>query len=330
MIVSWNSTNRCNLFCDHCYRESGAESGDELTTAEARQLIQDIKKCGFHMMVFSGGEPLMRDDIYELGAYAKDCGLRPVLGTNGTLITAGAAEKLKHAGFAAAGVSLDSLYPEKHDSFRKLEGAHDRALSGMQALRATGVPFQIHTTVMKWNVNELDGIANRAIEIGARALHVFFLVSTGRAKMLEQQALCVSAYEKTIYHLMKLQQKLKLEIKPTCAPQFMRIARQLNMRLRYTRGCLAGTEYCIISPRGFVQPCPYLDIYLGNVRETSFYDIWHNDEVLLNLRSMNYSGACGRCSYKDDCGGCRARAYYHSGDLMSEDPWCSLADDPVQ
>jgi putative heme d1 biosynthesis radical SAM protein NirJ2 len=273
-------------------------------------------------MIFSGGEPLMRSDIYELGAYATSVGLRAVLGTNGSMITYEVALALKEAGFMAAGVSLDSLVPERNDGFRKLENAYSLTVEGMKNLKKVGLPFQIHTTVMDWNVKELESITDFAVTIGAMAHHVFFLVPTGRGVDIEQEALRVVEYERTIARLMEKQKHVPIEIKPTCAPQFIRIAEQKNIPVRFSRGCLAGISYCIISPSGNVQPCAYLDVPLGNVRQMPFDVIWQENNILNQLRTQAYDGKCGRCDYKDKCGGCRARAYYYSGDYMAEDEWC--------
>lgn len=322
MLVSWNTTNQCNMFCDHCYRDAGLKAADELSTGEARQLIREIKKAGFQIMIFSGGEPLMRPDIYELGAFAREQGLRAVMGTNGSLITEGVARSMKEAGFMAAGVSLDSLDPDKNNGFRKLENAYQLTVEGMKNLKAAGVPFQIHTTVMDWNVEELEAITDFAIEIGAIAHHVFFLVPTGRAVNIEEEALKVAAYEKTIARLMDKQKSVPIEIKPTCAPQFIRVADKKGIPLRFSKGCLAGISYCIISPTGNVQPCAYLDMPLGNVREKPFDVIWRENEMLNRLRTLDYEGKCGICDYKNRCGGCRARANYYNGDYMAEDSWC--------
>jgi putative heme d1 biosynthesis radical SAM protein NirJ2 len=311
------------MFCDHCYRDAGARLADELTTDEAKKLIREIKSAGFKIMIFSGGESVMRSDIFELGSYATEVGLRAVLGTNGTLITEEVAKKLKEAGFMAAGVSLDSLDSQKNDRFRKLENAHDLAIQGMLNLKKAGLSFQIHTTVMDWNVDELEDITDFAIEIGAVGHHVFFLVPTGRGVNIEDEALRKVEYEKTITRLMKKQTEVKIEIKPTCAPQFMRIAGQKNIPVRFSRGCLAGISYCIINPKGDVQPCAYLDIPVGNVKEKPFDEIWRDSKLFKELRTMEYGGKCGDCNFIDTCGGCRARAYYYSnGDYMAEDNWC--------
>lgn len=323
MIVSWNTTNACNMYCDHCYRDAGCKAGEELSTAEAMTLLGQIAKAGFKIMIFSGGEPLMRPDILDLVRHASSLGLRSVFGTNGTLITEDLACQLKAAGAMGMGISLDSLDKARHDEFRKFPGAWEGAVQGMRNCRKAGLPFQIHTTVMDWNSYEIEAITDFAVEEGAVAHHFFFLVPTGRAVSMEAESLRAHAYEDTLTRIMNKQKEVKIELKPTCAPQFMRIAKQMGMKLRFGRGCLAGTSYCIISPRGQVQPCAYLNLPLGDVRETPFDEIWKNNPVLKELRTLDYKGGCGSCEYKAACGGCRARAaYYHGGDYMAEEPWC--------
>jgi putative heme d1 biosynthesis radical SAM protein NirJ2 len=323
MIISWNTTNACNMYCDHCYRDAGCKADEELSTSEAKTLLDQIAKAGFKIMIFSGGEPLLRADIVELVAHAKSLGLRSVFGTNGTLLTVELAQKLKDAGAMGMGISLDSLDKDKHNTFRKFPNAWEGAVQGMRNCRQVGLPFQIHTTVMDWNQHELEAMTDFAVAEGAVAHHFFFLVPTGRAKTIEAESLRARDYEDVLTRIMNKQKEVKIELKPTCAPQFMRIAKQMGMDLRFKRGCLAGTSYCIISPRGKVQPCAYLNIPLGDVRETPFDEIWKNNAVLKELRTLQYKGGCGSCEYKVACGGCRARAaYYHEGDYMAEEPWC--------
>ena len=323
MIVSWNTTNACNMYCDHCYRDAGVKANEELSTAEAKTLLEQIAKAGFKIMIFSGGEPLLRPDIVDLVAYAKALGLRPVFGTNGTLLTLDLARRLKEAGAMGMGISLDSLDKAKHDAFRKYPGAWDEAVRGMRNCREVGLPFQIHTTVMEWNAHEVESITDFAVEEGAVAHHFFFLVPTGRAVTIEEESLRAQEYEDILRRIMLKQQTVSIELKPTCAPQFMRIAKEVGVDVRFGRGCLAGTHYCIIGPKGQVQPCAYLNIPLGDVRETPFDEIWQNHEVFQTLRTLEYKGGCGTCQYKKICGGCRARAaYYNDGDYMAEEPWC--------
>ncbi|MDK2821238.1 MAG: AdoMet-dependent heme synthase [Clostridia bacterium] len=322
MILSWNTTNQCNLYCDHCYRDAGVKADEELDTKEGKSLIDEIAKAGFKIMVFSGGEPLMRPDILELISYAKKNGLRPVLGSNGTLIDLSLAKELKKAGAMAIGISLDSRNPKRHDQLRRKEGSWEEAVAGMKACREAGLPFQIHTTVFDWNQHELEEITDLAVELGAVGHHFFFLVPTGRAATIEAESLRAKEYEATLRRILEKQQKVDIELKPTCAPQFMRIARQMGLKLRYSRGCLAGISYCIISPTGNVQPCAYLNMPVGNVREIPFSRLWQESPVFKELRTEAYSGGCGKCGFKKVCGGCRARAWYYNNDYMAEEPWC--------
>ncbi|MCG0277850.1 MAG: putative heme d1 biosynthesis radical SAM protein NirJ2 [Thermanaeromonas sp.] len=322
MLISWNTTNQCNLYCDHCYRDSGAKLEEELSYAEAKELINGAARAGFRLFIFSGGEPLMRPDLLELVAYASSQGLRAVLGSNGTLLTPELARELKRAGAAAVGISLDSCDPTKHDRLRRREGAWEKAVAGMEACRSAGLPFQVHTTVFDWNREELTKITDLALSLGARAHHFFFLVPTGRAANLEEDAFRAAQYEETIRSILAKQQEVPIELKPTCAPQFIRLAQEMGLKLPYSRGCLAGIAYCLVGPRGDVQPCAYLNLKAGNVREVPFDRLWRESEVFAVLRSQNYTGVCGRCRFRTICGGCRARAYSFSGDYMAEDPWC--------
>ncbi|KJS11745.1 MAG: Fe-S oxidoreductase [Peptococcaceae bacterium BRH_c8a] len=329
MLVSWNTTNACNLYCKHCYRDSGIKAEEELNTAEGLKLIDEIAAAGFKIMIFSGGEPLMRDDIYQLIKHASVKGLRPVLGSNGTLITPEVARKLKEAGALAVGISLDSTDPLRHNDFRSSSAAWQGAVDGMRNCQAAGLPFQVHTTVMDWNSGEIEDLTDLSVKLGARGHHIFFMVPTGRAVNIEEETLRATEYEELLERIIKKQSLVDIELKPTCAPQFMRIARQLGVDMRFSRGCLAGTAYCIISPKGDVQPCAYLDIPLGNVRQVSFGEIWRENEVLKKLRTMDYDGGCGSCQYKKICGGCRARAYFYHGDYMAEEPWCLYREGKV-
>ena len=323
MIVSWNTTNACNMHCAHCYRDAGVKSSEELSTSEAKNLLDQIARAGFKIMIFSGGEPLMRPDILDLVKHASKLKLIPVFGTNGTLIDRKMARDLKTAGARGVGISLDSLDAEKHDRFRDFKDGWKLAVEGMKNCRAEDLPFQIHTTIMDWNQSELESMIDFAVEIGAKAHHFFFLVPTGRAKTIEEESLRAESYEDVLTRIMLKQKSVPIELKPTCAPQFIRIASQMGIDTRFKRGCLAGLSYCIISPTGKVQPCAYLNLPLGDVRETPFDEIWRNNSVLKKLRTLDYSGGCGICEFKKKCGGCRARAaFYHDGDFMSEEPWC--------
>ena len=324
MIISWNTTQACNINCIHCYRDAGTKRDDELSTAEGKKLLTEIARAGFKIMILSGGEPLLRPDIYELISHARDVGMRPVIGTNGTLITEQVAIDLKKAGLAVAGISIDSLDRSTHDHFRGCTGAWEQTAAGIEACRAAGLKFQIHTTVTSYNEHEITAITDMAVEVGAIAHHIFFLVPTGRGKDIEETTLKTAQYEAMLERILDKQAEVPIEIKPTCAPQFMRIAAQRGIKMRYSKGCLAGTTYCVILPNGDVQPCPYLPLKAGNVRGKNFDDIWQDSELFKTLRTESLKGGCSACGFDNICGGCRARAYYYyNGDYMAEEPWCA-------
>jgi putative heme d1 biosynthesis radical SAM protein NirJ2 len=327
VIVSWNTTQACNINCRHCYRSAGQRAAGELSTDEGKRLLSDLARVGFKIVVLSGGEPLLRADIYELIEYARKLGLRPVIGTNGILITPEVAARLKAAGLACTGISVDSSDENKHNSFRGSDTAWERTMSGIKACREAALPFQIHTTVMKWNLSEVVAISDMAVSWGAVAHHIFFLVPTGRATGMADNSLETTEYEDLLGKIIDKQTEIPIELKPTCAPQFMRIAKQRNVPMRFAKGCLAGSSYCVVLPNGDIQPCPYLPIKAGNVREQGFAAVWQSSKLFEELRHSGLKGSCGRCGYNDICGGCRARAYYYSGDYLAEEPWCAHGRD---
>lgn len=325
-LLSWNITRQCNLTCAHCYRDArGRPDPGELSTAEGLRLIEEVAGVGFRVLVLSGGEPLLRADLCDLIAAARGVGLRPVLGTNGTLITQEVAKKLKGAGLARAGISLDSVDCDYHNHLRGSPTAWEQAVAGMRACAAAGLPFQVNTTLTQQNERQVLEITDLAVELGAAGHHVFFLVPTGRGKDIAEEMVQAARHEELLEALLRKQQQIEIEIKPTCAPQFVRIADALGVQTRFPMGCLAGRTYCVVTPTGDVHPCPYLPIEAGNVRARQFSRIWQESEVLLRLRQGSLEGLCGRCRWGARCFGCRARAYWATGgNMMAEDPSCSL------
>ena len=324
MLVSWMTTNKCNLKCVHCYQDAEEATDRELSTDEGKKMIDEIARAGFKVMIFSGGEPLMRPDIYELVAHAASRGLRPVFGSNGTLITPEVAVRLKEAGACAMGISVDSLDAVKHDRFRGLEHAYDLTMAGIEACKQAGLPFQLHTTVVDWNRDEVCAITDFAVEIGAMAHYVFFLIPVGRGKFIQETPLEVLENERLLNDIMRKAAEVPIDVKPTCAPQFTRVAKQLGVDTRFERGCLAGLTYCVIGSEGIVRPCAYMTEEAGDVRAQPFDEIWKTSPVFEKLRTQAYSGSCGTCDYRDGCGGCRARAaYYHEGDILAQDDYCA-------
>jgi heme b synthase len=336
-IVAWEVTRSCNLNCVHCRASSQfGPYPQELDTVEAKNVLDQIREVGRPIIILTGGEPLLRKDIFTLADYGTKRGLRMVMGTNGTLITPDITKKIQDSGIKRVSISLDGSTKESHDAFRQVDGAFDRAIKGIECLKERGIEFQINTTITKYNLFELEDIFELVVRLGAVAHHIFLLVPTGRAQDMINQELNAKEYEDTLHWFYHQHDKTTIQLKATCAPQYYRILRQEAHRKgtkvsrdtygldAVTRGCLAGTSYCFISHEGIIQPCGYLEVNSGNLRESTFSDIWMNSSVFNDLRDFSqYKGKCGRCEYIAVCGGCRARAYASSGDYLSEEPLCA-------
>ncbi len=339
-LVALELTGRCNLSCVHC-RASAADILDpnELKTEEVFRLIDDISSFSKPILILSGGEPLVREDVFDIARYARKKGLRVVLATNATLINKEIARKIKESGIGRVSISIDGATEESHDSFRGYKGAFKRSLRGIEELKKAGIEFQINTTITKRNVHELEKIYQLAVKLGAKAFHVFLLVSTGRGEDLKGEELSKEEYEEVLNWMFeKMRKENSPFMKATCAPHFFRVVYQRAKReglkvsdilksehafSRHTRGCLAGIGFAFISRYGEVNPCGYLPIKVGNIREKSFKDIWFNSEIFKKLRDLsNLKGKCGICEFKRVCGGCRARAYALKGDYLEEEPYC--------
>ncbi len=335
-LVAWELTRNCNLSCVHC--RAAATRGpydNELSTEECKTIIDDIAAHAQPVMIMTGGEPLLREDVFELARYGTDKGLRMVMATNGTLITPEVARSMVDAGIKRLSISIDGATGESHDKFRQVDGAFKGALEGIALAKQTGLEFQINTTITETNLGELPDIQDLAVSLGAVAHHIFLLVPTGRGKDLASQALSASEYEKTLNWFYDQKEKVPLHLKATCAPHYYRILRQRakaeGKEVTFqshgldavTRGCLGGIGFCFVSHRGDVQPCGYLEVNCGSVRETPLSRIWCESTVFLNLRNPKmYKGKCSVCEYHRFCGGCRARAYEISGDYLTEEPLC--------
>jgi heme b synthase len=300
------------------------------------EVLEQIREVGKSIIILTGGEPLLRKDIFALADYGTKKGLRMVLATNGTLITPDITKKITGSGIKRISISLDGATRESHDLFRQVNGAFDGAIQGITYLKEQGIEFQINTTVTRYNLSELEGILDLAVGLGAAAHHMFLLVPTGRAKEMVNQELNAREYEDTLCWFYQQQNAVPLQLKATCAPQYHRILRQeahskgekVNRKAygldAVTRGCLAGISYCFISHEGIVQPCGYLELNSGDLRESIFSDIWKNSSIFADLRDFSkYEGKCRRCEYITVCGGCRARAYAAYGDYLSEEPLCA-------
>jgi len=353
-IVAWEITRSCNLACAHCRAAAHCEPyPGELSLDECKRVIDDIASITDPILILTGGEPLMREDLWDIIDYAHEKGLHPVIGTNGTLINDECAARIAEHGIPRVSVSLDFPTAEGQDAFRGKTGAFEEALTGMRNLRAHGVGVQVNTTVTKLNSHLLDEMHELALAEDASAFHPFLLVPTGRGEDLVDVELTPEEYEEVLTWAYHCQKTSPLHFKPTDAPQYYRIARQQaateardgtgehsghpghpgghpdghpgHASLESTtRGCLGGITFAFISHVGDVQPCGYFDMQLGNVRDTPFSRIWETSPVFDDLRHFDrLRGKCGACEYKGVCGGCRARALAATGDYLAEEPYCA-------
>ena len=317
LIVAWETTSACNLLCSYCRARATAEPDvDELGTKEALALIDDVALLK-PLLILSGGEPLLRPDIFLLARYAVSKGLRVSLATNGTLLTPELVDEIVSSGVSRVSISLDGSTPEDHDAVRG-KGCYLQAMRGIENLRSR-VDFQINFTITKRNAKDLLPIFDLADNLRAKALHFFFLVPTGRGT---EGDLISPELQEELLSLIDLERSRRtIEVQVTCAPQYARIARPNSVRRG--GGCLAGTSFVFISRRGEVYPCGYLPVPAGNVREQSFSEIWENSIVFKALRERKLKGKCGECTYRITCGGCRARAFAKNGDCLESDPMCN-------
>jgi heme b synthase len=337
-LVAWEVTRKCNLNCVHCRASSerGPYPG-EMGTHKCLTVLEEIRNAGEPIVILTGGEPLLREDIFDLAQRGTDLGLRMVMATNGTLLTSRIIDRIMGSGIKRLSISIDGADERQHDQFRKVPGAFKAALEGIRLLREAGVEFQINTTVTRHNVDDLSDLLDLAVRLGAVAHHIFLLVPTGRAREMSDQEIDAMTYETVLRWFYRMRDRVGIHLKATCAPHYYRILRQEARRKgetvdfktygldAVTRGCLCGTAFCFVSHRGIMQPCGYLEIKCGDLNEAPFDSIWRDSEIYNQLRDYSaYKGKCGRCEYLQFCGGCRARAFEATGDFLEEEPLCAF------
>lgn len=334
-LIAWELTNACNLACIHCRASAIIDpTPDELSKAEAKHFVDELVEYK-PIIILTGGEPLLRSDVYDIAKYASDHGLRVVLATNGTLLTPDIAKGLKDVGIQRVSISIDGSTKETHDIFRGEKGAFESALRGIDILKNAGISFQINTTITKRNLTEIPNIYKLALELGASALHIFLLVPTGRGEEIESEEIPPEEYERVLNWFYDKSKTSCIQLKATCAPHYFRIMRQRakleGIRITkethgleaMTKGCLGGSGFCFVSSKGDIYPCGYLPALAGNIRQKPFKMIWEKSKVFNDLRDPGkLKGKCGECEYRAVCGGCRARAYASTGDYLDEEPYC--------
>ncbi len=351
-IVVWNSTKACNLRCIHCYYTANAQPDpDELTTDEARAMIDDLAAFGVPVFLFSGGEPLLRDDLYELGAYAVGRGLRTVISTNGTLIDRNAAARIKEAGFSYVGISLDGI-GATNDKFRGMTGAFDAALAGIQACTQVGVKTGLRLTLNRHNYEDLNAIFDLLEEEGIRRACFYHLVYAGRGARIQSDDLCLEESRDAVNLIFDrtedfARRGVDIEIltvdNHTDGPHLLRRvqkeqpgrADEVLQLLRWNGGNSTGIGIGAVDHLGNVHPDQFWQHYsFGNVRQRPFSQIWTDtsDTLMAGLKNRKplLKGRCAECQYLDICNGnFRVRAEAVHDDVWAPDPACYLTDEEI-
>ncbi len=338
--IAWETTRRCNLKCVHCRSSSELEAAGhpDFTLDEAKKIIDQIVFYANPVLVLSGGEPLLRKDIFDIAQYGTDKGLRMCIATNGTLVTDEICKKMKETSIRMVSLSIDGATAETHDNFRNQAGAFEGTMRAIKLFKKHDIPFLVNSSFTVRNRAEIPEIYRLVKGLGATAWYMFMIVPTGRGEDIIEELIPQDVYDEILdWHYEMEKQEDELLVRPTCAPHYYRITRQkarkekgavkhrtLNFSTGGSKGCLAGQLICLIDVDGEVLPCSYFPKSAGNIKQTNFKKIWEESELFLKLRDFKgYKGSCGSCEYINVCGGCRARAYAITGDYLAEEPFCS-------
>ena len=340
VVVAWEVTRACPLACAHCRATAEpCPHPSELTFEEGCAFIDDLAAAfPGAMLILTGGEPLTRADTLPLAQYGASRGLQIALSVDvGRLLTPEICRAIRRSGVRAVSFSLHFPDAERSDRFAGTAGFHEGALEGLANLRRAGQHFQLHTTVMRANARLLPRLHRLAGRLGAGAWELFFLVPTGRGRLLADQELPPREQEQVLRWLYRLQRHSSFPVKQICAPHFRRVEAQaararheprsarVTARLgAMSRGCLAGNGFSFVSHVGDVCGCGFLPLSVGNVRDRPFSELYREAPLFQAFRNPSrLGGDCGACEYRVLCGGCRARAYAASGDPLAEEPDCA-------
>jgi radical SAM protein with 4Fe4S-binding SPASM domain len=335
----WEVTSACNLKCIHCHAISDKARPDELSTDEGKKLIDMLaENSEFRTLIYTGGEPLVRPDIFELLRHSQQAGLANIIATNGTLIDEETALKLKEHGVVCNAISIDAANAEIHDFVRNKPGAFELALRAIEATKKAGILLQINTTAMEYNMPHLPELIDFTDNCGAGIMLMYQLVAVGRGEKIEKATLKKTANKYLSELIAQKQKTAKTIIEPVAGPQYWPYILEKNgikekgllleLAGKVFHGCSAGRGFVYVKANGDVWPCPFVEASGGNIREMSFDKIYYESEIFQNLRHREekLKGICGECNYRTVCGGCRGRAHAYSGDYLAEDPRCYIRE----
>ena len=327
-VAAFEVTGRCPLKCRHCRAAAVSDGGDPLDTQTCKAILKGLAEYTRCVLIFTGGEPMRRDDIVELVAYSHSLGLRPVMATCGDRLDREAMTRLKDAGLLSFSFSLDGPDAATHDAFRQSNGAFALVMNAVRLAKSLGLRFQINTTLTRLNAHSIDAIADLAVALGAACWNPFVLVPVGRGQAIRELLFDPLEYEDLLERLAVLKTSLPIDLRLTCGPQFARVVRQKKVPgADKVPGCLAATDFVFISRTGDIQTCGFLEQSAGNLvaEGFDFGRIWEHSPLLCGLRDRSkVDGACGTCGYLEVCRGCRARALSVRGSVFAEDPICRL------
>ncbi len=332
-------TDQCNFSCIHCHATGslGSDEQTQLTTTEIFSLLEGLAEIPqFRMVAFTGGEPFLRDDLFSILNHAQKLGFSPTIATNGSLITREIAQRLKDVGVAIVAVSIDAPNEELHDRIRRRPGALKKAKEAISHLRTAGIPVHVNCTIAAYNAAYSRDLISLANELKAAICIVYQLVPVGKGREIADLKLDTEKNRQLLQEISESQREVTTVIEPVAGPQYwanllfsagIREGVLLSLAEHLFFGCSAGRGFIYIKPNGNVLPCPFLPISCGNIRETPFFEIYENSQVLKALRDREaLEGACGVCRYRLVCGGCRGRAYAATGNYLAEDPACFLRE----
>lgn len=314
--VVWEMTSRCNLKCLHCHAFSGETSSDELSKEEGKVLIDRIASLDIRSLVFTGGEPLLREDLFELIAYAKSIGFTIFIATNGTLITKEVAKLLKEFDVGVV-IGLDAMNPEIHDRIRGVEGAYDAVIEGLENCVSEGLYLHLNIVAARPNFAEIERIIDYGTEIGIYSYFIYRFVPFGRGEVIREYELTKEDFKSLLDLILKKQREVNAILIPVASPEYwayilqrrgIHSRRLINFLGHFFGGCLVGKGMMYIKPNGDVWACPFYPVPVGNVRKEGIGRIWENlGKIGYDNNSVHRDSDCSGCEYKPICGGCKTR-----------------------
>lgn len=324
LLVIWEATQACGLVCKHCRANAVSYPAEgELSTAEAKKLMSQVRKMGCPIFVISGGDPVSRPDIYELIEYGAKLGLRmATIPAASPTLNSQVIRRLRDAGISQIALSLDFPVEHLHDGLRGVPGTFIKTLQAIEWAHKYEVPLQINTVIYKDSLPYLPDMASFVEELGIVFWEVFFIVPVGRGALLG--GLTAEDCERAFGIIYETEKKGKFTVKVTEAPHYRRFVLERNPHVKNVHRVNSGKGFMFISNLGMIYPNGFLPLPAGNVRMHSIIDVYRNDKMFKELREPGkLKGKCGACKFRGICGGSRARAYAITGDYLASDPWCA-------